>query len=84
MVKEVFAKAEEVKKKLKEKFEQQEIQRREEEVGCIFKSRRNLTRTQFFIIFQKSAHFVNYAVLAVIHVHINVSLEDRCPLWMRM
>ncbi|KAK2174656.1 hypothetical protein NP493_786g01022 [Ridgeia piscesae] len=40
MLKEVFAKAEEVKKKLTEKFEHEEILRREEEVGIYLEERK--------------------------------------------
>jgi len=56
MLKEVFAKAEEVKKKLTEKFEHEEILRREEEVGIYLEANLNQA-AHIFIIFQNMTLF---------------------------
>ena len=48
MLKEVFVKAEEVKKKLTKKFEHEEILRREEEVGIYLEA--NLDQPVFIIL----------------------------------
>ena len=50
MLKDVFAKAEEVKKKLKEKFEHEEKLRREEEVGIYLEANLKQAAHLFIIL----------------------------------